>query len=75
MSKFLGDSEEKFLARTLLEITHPGDRDHSRELGRRLDTGESDVFDIEKRYIRKDGNAVWVPAALNRFRARGLDWL
>jgi PAS domain S-box-containing protein len=56
------------LARTLLEITHPEDRDRSRELGRRLDTGESEVFDVEKRYIRKDGNAVWARATVNVVR-------
>jgi PAS domain S-box-containing protein len=68
MCKFLGYSEEELLARTLLEITHPEDRDHSREVGRRLDTGESDVFDIEKRYIRKDGSAVWARATVNVIR-------
>jgi PAS domain S-box-containing protein len=68
MSKFLGYSEEELLARTLLEITHPEDRDHSREVGRRLDTGESDVFDIEKRYVRKDGNAVWARVTVNVVR-------
>jgi len=68
MCKFLGYSEEELLARTLLEITHPEDRDRSRELGRRLDTGESDVFDTEKRYIRKDGNAVWARATVNVVR-------
>jgi PAS domain S-box-containing protein len=68
MCKFLGYSEEELLARTLLEITHPEDRDHSREVGRRLDTGESDVFDIEKRYVRKDGNAVWARATVNVVR-------
>jgi PAS domain S-box-containing protein len=54
MCKFLGYSEEELLAWTLLEITDPEDRDCSRELGLRLDTGESDVFDVEKRYVRKD---------------------
>src|SRR5262249_59859501 len=38
------------------------------ESGRRLDTGKSDVLDIEKRYIRKDGNAVWVRATVNVVR-------
>jgi PAS domain S-box-containing protein len=66
--KLLGYSEEELLARTLLEITHPEDRDRSRELGRSLDTGESDVFDIEKRYVRKDGNAVWARVTVNVVR-------
>jgi PAS domain S-box-containing protein len=68
MCRFLGYSEEELLARTLLEVTHPEDRDRSRELGRSLGTGQSDVFDIEKRYIRKDGNAVWARATVNVVR-------
>jgi hypothetical protein len=40
----------------VLDITHPDDRD--REMCRRLVAGELTAFDVEKRYIRKDGNVV-----------------
>jgi PAS domain S-box-containing protein len=59
MCKFLGYSEEELLSRTVLDVTHPGDRHQSGELGERLVAGKSDVFDVEKRYIRKDGKVVW----------------
>src|SRR5215471_10035793 len=68
MCKFLGYSEEELLARTVPEVTHPDDRDHSRELAQRLDAGESDVFDVEKRYLRKDGKAVWARTTVNVIR-------
>jgi PAS domain S-box-containing protein len=68
MCKFLGYTEEELLARTVLDVTHPDDRDESRELGERLVTGESDVFDVEKRYIRKDGHAVWARVTVNVIR-------
>jgi PAS domain S-box-containing protein len=68
MCKFLGYSEEELLARTVLDITHPDDRDLSRELGRRLDAEESAVFDVEKRYVRKDGKAVWARTTVNIIR-------
>jgi PAS domain S-box-containing protein len=68
MCKFLGYSEEELLARTVQEVTHPDDRDHSRELAARLDAGESDVFDVEKRYLRKDGKAVWARTTVNVIR-------
>jgi PAS domain S-box-containing protein len=68
MCEFVGYTEAELLARTVLEITHPDDRDLGRELGRRLVAGESDVFDLEKRYIRKDGNVVWARTTVNVIR-------
>ncbi len=68
MCKFLGYSEEELLARSALDVTHPDDRDASRELGERLVAGESDVFDVEKRYVRKDGRPVWARVTVNVIR-------
>jgi PAS domain S-box-containing protein len=68
MCEFVGFSEAELLARTVLEITHPDDRDRDRELGRRLVAGESPVFDVEKRYIRKDGKTVWARTTVNVIR-------
>jgi PAS domain S-box-containing protein len=68
MCKFVGYSEAELLARTVYDITHPDDRDRGRELLRRLVAGESDVFDVEKRYICKDGNAVWARSTMNVIR-------
>ncbi len=68
MCKFVGYSEAELLARTVLDITHPDDRDSARELLRRMVTGELAVFDMEKRYIRKDGNTVWARVTANIIR-------
>ena len=68
MCKFVGYSEAELLARTVLDITHPDDRDRDRELGRRLVAGESTAFDVEKRYIRKDGKAIWARTTVNVIR-------
>jgi PAS domain S-box-containing protein len=65
MCKFLGYSEEELLARTVYDVTCPGDRDYGRELSRLLDAGGTDVFDVEKRYIRKDGSTVWARTTVN----------
>jgi diguanylate cyclase len=54
------------LGRTVLEITHPDDRD--REMCRRLLAGKSTAFDVEKRYIHKDGNVVWARTTVNVIR-------
>jgi PAS domain S-box-containing protein len=68
MCKFLGYSEEELLSRTVLGVTHPDDRRRSRELGQRLVAGKSDVFDVEKRYICKDGKVVWARTTVNVIR-------
>jgi PAS domain S-box-containing protein len=71
MCEFVGYSETELRARTILDITHPDDRDRNRESLRRMVVGESDVFDEEKRYIRKDGNAVWARVTVNAIRVPG----
>ena len=67
MCNFVGYSEAELLVRTVLDITHPDDRD-LRELGPRLVAGESSAFDVEKRYVRKDGKAVWARTTVNVIR-------
>jgi PAS domain S-box-containing protein len=68
MCEFVGYSEAELRARTVFEITHPDDRDRDRELLRRMVAGELAVFDLEKRYIRKDGKAVWARVTANIIR-------
>jgi PAS domain S-box-containing protein len=68
MCKFVGYSEAELLARTIYDITHPDDLSRDREMFRRLVAGESAAFDLETRYIRKDGNAVWARTTANVVR-------
>jgi PAS domain S-box-containing protein len=65
MCQLLGYSEAELLAMTMLDITHPDDRNRSRELGDRQAAGELVAFDIEKRYIHKDGHVVWAWTTVN----------
>jgi PAS domain S-box-containing protein len=68
MCKFVGYSEAELLARTVLDITHPDDRDRDREMCRRLVAASSTAFDVEKRYIHKNGNVVWARTTVNVIR-------
>jgi PAS domain S-box-containing protein len=68
MCKFLGYTEAELLARSIFDVTGPDDRDSVQESCRRLDAGESAVFDLEGRYIRKDGNVVWARTTVNAIR-------
>lgn len=55
-----GYSEEEMLARTFQMITHPDDVEADVNNMARLLNGEIHTFQMEKRYIRKDGSTVWV---------------
>jgi PAS domain S-box-containing protein len=67
MCKFVGYSEAELLGRSVYDITHPDDITLDQKLCHRLDAGESD-FDVEKRYVRKDGKAVWARTTVNVIR-------
>jgi PAS domain S-box-containing protein len=68
MCELVGYSEAELLGRTVFDITHPDERDRDRESLRRMDAGHLPSFDREKRYIRKDGTAVWVRVTANTIR-------
>jgi PAS domain S-box-containing protein len=68
MCKFVGYSQTELLTRSIFDITYSEDRGYVRESCRRLEAGESAVFDVEERYIRKDGNIVWARTTVNAIR-------
>jgi PAS domain S-box-containing protein len=59
LCEITGYSAEELLARTFKDITYPDDIEASLALNRRLIEGEIDHDSLEKRYVRKDGSAVW----------------
>ncbi len=65
MCRLVGYSEAELLTKSVYDITYPDDLEYDRELCQRIDAGESDAFDVEKRYIRKDGTAVWARTTVN----------
>jgi PAS domain S-box-containing protein len=60
LCKLLGYTEEELLGRRFHEFTHPDDAEADWNQCSRLIRGEIKSFDLEKRYIRKDGSVVWV---------------
>jgi PAS domain S-box-containing protein len=68
MCEFVGYSEAELLARTVFDITHPDERERDRALLRRMVAGQLPVFDMEKRYIRKDSRVVWARTTANIIR-------
>ncbi|MEO7932603.1 MAG: PAS domain S-box protein [Chthoniobacterales bacterium] len=61
--KMLGYTEEELLARTFQEITHPEDLDADLSLVREVLEGKRLFYQLNKRYIHKDGHSV--PASLS----------
>ncbi|MBO9559617.1 MAG: PAS domain S-box protein [Caulobacter sp.] len=56
----IGYSAEEAATLTFQEITHPDDLSADLELLGQLLAGEIQTYQLEKRYIRKDGATIWV---------------
>ena len=62
-SRFLalvGYCEEELLGKHFTEITHPDDAERDCDLYRNVASGEIPGYEIDKRYVRKDGTEIWV---------------
>ncbi|HZM88444.1 MAG TPA: PAS domain S-box protein [Blastocatellia bacterium] len=56
----LGYTEEELRHKVFSELVHPDDRDANIAEIRLLMAGEVPFFEIDNRYVRKDGEIVWV---------------
>ena len=63
-----GYSAEELLALSFSDITHPDDRGTNWHGFRTVMAGESDLYIVDKRYVRKDGSIVWVNVQLTAIR-------
>jgi PAS domain S-box-containing protein len=70
LCKMTGFTRDELLAKTVVDITHPDDRQRDRELLQPLLAGNGDRWSVEKRYLRRDGEVVWV--LVNGTIVRGL---
>ena len=61
--EMLGYTMDELRELTLEAITHPADWDTHRHLFHKMIAGEIPSFDIQKRYVRKDGSVLWVHAS------------
>jgi PAS domain S-box-containing protein len=66
--RILGYSESELLSTTFQTLTHPEDLDANRVLLQRALAGEISHYEMDKRYIHKDGRIIWgqLTAALVR---------
>ena len=68
LCQMLGYSQEELAQRTWQEITHPQDREATQNMVNALLSGQQESARFTKRYLHKDGSAVWaeVSTALRR---------
>lgn len=63
-----GYSADELLNKTFLDLTYPEDREANQAGFQSLMRGDSLEYDLEKRYLRKDGSTVWVRIAAGVIR-------
>ena len=63
-----GYSHDEMLARTFQDITHPDDLDADLEQVRQLLAGRADSYAMEKRYIRRNRDIVWINLTVSLLR-------
>ena len=67
---FLGYSREELLKTTFMTITHPEDVARDVDCATALRRGDLDSYQIEKRYLRKNGATVWGQLTVGALRDR-----
>lgn len=68
-----GYSETELQKLPFAELFHPEDRAHNLELLRRLQSKEIESYEVENRYIHKDGRPVWVHKVVSTLPDEGGD--
>ncbi len=68
--ELLGYTKEELREKHFIDLTYPGDAERNMELQRQLARGLIDKYNIEKRYIRKDGRLIWVRLTASAIRDR-----
>lgn len=58
--RMLGYTEAELSKLTFVDVTHPGDIDADVELAEKLARGEIPSYKMEKRYITKSGDVLWI---------------
>ncbi len=60
LCRIVGYCEAELLATNFQSITHPSDLEEDLDNVRKMLAGEIDAYEMEKRYIHKEGHPVWI---------------
>ena len=73
LCRILGYPKEELIEKTVQEVTHPDDLEADLDHVRRMIAGEILTYQMEKRYIHKEGHVVWALLSVSLVRADGGD--
>ena len=68
LCRLLGYSQEELCQLTWADVTHPDDAAASLDQLRRLNSGEIESFQLEKRYRHKRGDVIWCQVTVSAVR-------
>src|SRR5450756_2183535 len=68
LAEMLGYSVAELEGLTVAEITHPDDRAETARLIKATLAGDIDDFNVDKRYLRRDGSDLWATASVTLLR-------
>lgn len=68
LAKILGYDREELEGKSVLEVTHPDDRNISQSYLRDLRKGLVDSYRIEQRYVTRSGQAIWANVSVSAIR-------
>ena len=68
--RITGRTRDELIKLGWAQITHPDDLEKERELFREFQTGNSDGYSIEKRYVRPDGSVVWADVHVTQLKLK-----
>ena len=68
LCEIVGYSNPELLALTFQDITHPDDLEADLDQVRQVLAGDIDTYQMLKRYIRKDGETVWIKLSVSLVR-------
>jgi len=65
--QMLGYTKAELLQLSIADISHPDDMPKNKDLMQKSLNGEITFYQMEKRYLRKDGNSIWGNLAVSFF--------
>ena len=71
LKEMLGYPGAELVSKSIYDISHPEDVEVSGEKLQRLLRGEVDRYRIEKRYLHKNGEPVWISASVSAVKSSG----
>jgi PAS domain S-box-containing protein len=72
LCELVGYTEQEMLGKSSQDIVYPDDMADALEIQKRLSAGEIDTYQLEQRYVHKDGHVVWILLTGSVVHERGL---